>query len=197
MDKKELILDAMQKLMTTEKGMDSSVSDIAKCAGIGKGSIYYYFKSKEEILEALIDRTYHKIIENCRVLIESSHLDAISNLKLLIQSYYNSLENSYLDKYLHLPQNAFMHQKSLAKILLELTPIVDSILRQGIKEGSLECNFPTEYSQIILSVFTFLMDPGIFNWSNKQRINKMKALANIMELGLNLEPNSMNFLFAN
>lgn len=56
MDKKILILNAMEELIVEDKGMACTVSDIAKQAGIGKGSIYYYFKSKEEILDALVDR---------------------------------------------------------------------------------------------------------------------------------------------
>ena len=52
--KKDLILDAMQELMNKSNAQTISVSDIAKKAGIGKGSIYYYFKSKEEILEGVI-----------------------------------------------------------------------------------------------------------------------------------------------
>ena len=35
-----------------------TVSEIAQTAGMGKGSIYYYFSSKEAILEALVERTY-------------------------------------------------------------------------------------------------------------------------------------------
>ena len=65
--KTDLILDSMQKLMQKKEAKSISVSDIAKEAGIGKGSIYYYFKSKEEYLAA-IDRlamtrdavTYHE-----------------------------------------------------------------------------------------------------------------------------------------
>ena len=48
--KKDLILDTMQKLMNEKPSQAISVSDIAREAGIGKGSIYYYFKSKEEIM---------------------------------------------------------------------------------------------------------------------------------------------------
>ena len=47
--KKDMILDAMQRLMNQNSAQSISVSDVAKEAGIGKGSIYYYFKSKEEI----------------------------------------------------------------------------------------------------------------------------------------------------
>ena len=52
-DKYERILDALQTLLENKNLQTISVSEIAQEAGIGKGSIYYYFSSKEAILEAL------------------------------------------------------------------------------------------------------------------------------------------------
>ena len=58
--KYDLILDALQQLLEEKKIQNISVSEIAQRAGIGKGSIYYYFPSKEAILDALIERSYEK-----------------------------------------------------------------------------------------------------------------------------------------
>lgn len=53
-NKRDLILDALQELMSGSSAQAISVSEIAQKAGIGKGSIYYYFSSKNEIIEAVI-----------------------------------------------------------------------------------------------------------------------------------------------
>lgn len=45
------ILDALQTLLAKKNIQTISVSEIAQTAGIGKGSIYYYFPSKSAILE--------------------------------------------------------------------------------------------------------------------------------------------------
>ena len=74
--KKDMILDAMQRLMNQTSAQSISVSDVAKEAGIGKGSIYYYFKSKEEILEAVIERSYSAAIEKAK------------NLLFMLSCYY-------------------------------------------------------------------------------------------------------------
>ena len=58
--KYDLILDALQQLLEEKKIQNISVSEIAQKAGIGKGSIYYYFPSKDAILDALIERNYEK-----------------------------------------------------------------------------------------------------------------------------------------
>ena len=56
--KSEKILDALQQLLEEKSIQHISVSEIAAKAGIGKGSIYYYFPSKDAIVDALIERSY-------------------------------------------------------------------------------------------------------------------------------------------
>ena len=60
------ILDALQELLKNQKMQTISVSDIAQTAGIGKGSIYYYFPSKDAILDALVERNYEKPLRTAK-----------------------------------------------------------------------------------------------------------------------------------
>ena len=48
-EKYEKILEALRTLLETKKISQISVSEIAQTAGIGKGSIYYYFSSNYKI----------------------------------------------------------------------------------------------------------------------------------------------------
>lgn len=194
MDKSELILNSMMDLLAEDKGAACSVSDIAKKAGIGKGSIYYYFKSKEEIFDALVEREYNKIIEGCRAIIDNSKLNAVEKLALLIQSYRSSMVDSSIDEYLHQQQNAAIHQKSLAKILSSLKPLVAGIIKQGIDEKLFQCSIPEETAEIILSVYCFLFDPGIFFWTPEQVTLKLTALSDLLEHGLMAPKGSFQFL---
>lgn len=195
MDKRELILKAMQELLKEGNAGIASVSDIARKAGIAKGGIYYYFRSKEEIIDELVDRQYSKIISDCRILVEKSDYKAPDKLGLLLRSYSSGVVDKNLDVYLHSQENAYIHQKSLAKILMELSPIVTSIIEQGNKEGDFKCEYPKEYAEIALSVFTFLLDPGIFEWSKEEITKKMKALANVLEKGLGAKSGTFLFLY--
>lgn len=193
MNKKDLILDAMLDLLKEKS--NASISDIAKKAGMAKGGIYYYYSSKDEILDSLIDRSYNEIIENCRKKLQENEVDALSKFRLLFTTYFNQHVTSEIDTYLHLPQNAELHQKSLGKILTEISPILTDILKQGVEEGIFHCDFVKEYSEIILSVFTFLLDPGIFRWTPNEVYSKLKALADLLERGLMLLTGSMSFLY--
>lgn len=195
MDKRNLILNAMQELLEHDRGASCSVSDIAKTAAIGKGSIYYYFKSKDEIFDALAEREYNKIIEKCKEQINKSKADAIQKFALLFQSYRSSVVSLAMDAYLHQQQNAAIHQKSLAKILLSLSPIIADIIRQGVQEKSFHCDKPQETAEIILSVYCFLYDPGIFAWTPEQLKSKASALAVLLEKGLAASKGTFQFLY--
>jgi len=55
--RRDEILDVAQNLFITKGVQATSVEDILKEVGIAKGTLYYHFSSKEEILRSLISRT--------------------------------------------------------------------------------------------------------------------------------------------
>lgn len=195
MNKKELILNTMQELFREGKAGAASVSDIAKRAGIAKGGLYYYFRSKEEVMDALVEREYAHIIQNCENIFNNNSLNATNKFVLLLHNFNNAYIDPSLNEYLHQPQNAGIHQKALAKLILSLSKLVSAIIEQGIQEGIYQCEYPEEYAQIILSVFTFLLDQSIFDWTPAQRIQKLEALASLIENGLSTEKGSFSFLY--
>lgn len=196
-EKKSSILDALEQLILNGEGDHCSVSDIAHKAGIGKGTTYYYFSSKEEIFDALIERTYSKIIDQCEDAVHEASVSAIEKTKILFETYFSSKLVMPLDKYLHQPENAYIHQKSLAKILTSLTPILSSIIKQGIKEHTFICEYPTESAELILSEYCFLFDPGFFSWTNEEMQRKYAFLPKAWELILGAPKNSFSFLMSN
>ena len=84
--KRDLILDAMEYLLIENSAQSISVSDIAKKAGIGKGSIYYYFQSKNDILEAMMERSYSIVIEKCKEQLEVKTMDAFKKMAVIFQT---------------------------------------------------------------------------------------------------------------
>ena len=114
-NKKDMILDAMQELMGSANVQAISVSDIAQKAGIGKGSIYYYFSSKNDIIDAVIERNYSRVLDEGRELAASSHLDAFKKLEII---YHACLDSSMelrrreeIRTFNEQQESAFIHQK--------------------------------------------------------------------------------------
>ncbi len=70
-DKRSAILRAAIKVFAGKGYFSSKVSDIAREAGIADGTVYLYFKSKEEILHSVFDRAMKEFIEEGKRELES------------------------------------------------------------------------------------------------------------------------------
>jgi len=62
-DKREAILRAATKVFARKGYFNSKVADVARAAGIADGTVYLYFKSKNEILHSIFDRAMEEFIE--------------------------------------------------------------------------------------------------------------------------------------
>ncbi len=65
-DKREAILRAAIKVFAQKGYFSSKVADIAKEAGIADGTVYLYFKSKDEVLHSIFDRAMEEFIAEGR-----------------------------------------------------------------------------------------------------------------------------------
>lgn len=69
-ERKMEILDIAEHLFETKGFDNTSTNDILNEIGIARGTLYYHFKSKEEILDAIISRLTRQLLEKAKKLIE-------------------------------------------------------------------------------------------------------------------------------
>src|SRR5438552_17807271 len=65
-DKRETLLRAAIRVFAHNGYFNSKVADIAREAGVADGTVYLYFKSKEEILHSIFDRSMEEAIADGR-----------------------------------------------------------------------------------------------------------------------------------
>lgn len=196
-DKKKLILDSAEQLLTQMSDEDVTIKLIADNAGIGKGSIYYYFESKEEIISAVMDRCYKKAVREYFSVI-NSHATALEKFKSLFQclirkEFHNRQQNVIIS--LHLHEDLMLHNKLKLSAIEEVSPILTDILRQGTAEGSMFTDTPEESAEIIVAVITFLMDSSVFPHDKRKMTNKLKIIAKVLDTCLRTPPGSFDFLY--
>src|ERR1051325_4075510 len=68
-DKRERILDAAERIFARHGFFAAKVSDVAKEAGVADGTIYLYFKSKDDLLISLFERRMQQLNETLRTAI--------------------------------------------------------------------------------------------------------------------------------
>lgn len=196
-DKRELILDAMEELMEKMPDKDISVSLISRTAGIAKGGVYYYFSGKEEILDAVVERSYKKAIHEFFGELRSEE-SALKKIKLLFRSM---LKSEFRDKQknliltLHLNEDIQLHNKMKMIAVREVAPILTSLLYQGCEEGSIQIEYPDESAEMIVAVITFFLDNKVFPADSSSMYRKLKIFSTVLDTCLHAEPGSFDFLY--
>ena len=197
-NKREQILDAMQELMGSSNAQAISVSDIAQKAGIGKGSIYYYFSSKNDIIDAVIERSYSRVLDAGKELAASSHMDAFKKMELI---YHACLDSSTelrrqeaIGTFNEQQESAFIHQKFARIIITSLKPILTDIIRQGMEEGTIHCEYPEETAQIVLTVLTITLDNNLIPADQDQIGRILTAFTQMQEKSMDIPAHTLEFV---
>jgi len=73
-ERKQEILDAALSLFSEKGYSKTSIRDIQDAVGIARGTMYYHFASKEEILDALIMRLHNAVITKAKTLAENNNI---------------------------------------------------------------------------------------------------------------------------
>lgn len=196
-EKYDIILDAARELMCSKGSVaDITVDMIAKQAGIGKGSIYYYFSSKDEIIDAVIDQCYTVAIGDFIEEIKTRS-NSLEKLKLLFQSILSSElrdKSRNVIRELHLQNDIVTNYKLMMASIKVISPIVTDLLVEGTEKGELHAEFPEESSRMIVAMLTFLLDNYFFPDSAENRLRSLKLYSQILETCLKTKPGSFDFL---
>ena len=147
----------------------ATMEDIAFAAGMGKSSIYYYFKSKEEIFESVVKKEAHEIsleLEKKVISVNDNPKDKIRNYVLIRMQYlkemvnfYQTLKNDYLG-------NLAFTERIRKKYDKEEQQTIKKILEEGVNQGIFKVR-NTKFAAIALVTFlkgleiTLLIDEEI------------------------------------
>ncbi len=196
--KRNQILDALQHLLESKEIQEITVSEIAKTAGIGKGSIYYYFPSKEAILEALIQRNYEQPLRTAKNLAAQSNISPFTRMAMIFQACRNS--SSELLRHRSSPANlrthegTLIHQKYLEHLVRELKPTLTQIIEQGIKAGEIHFDRPAALAEIVLIVLAVKLDNFFIPSSDEEIEETIQGLISLLEKGTGTPEGSFNYL---
>ena len=195
--KYDQILNALQKLLKSKDIKSISISEIAQTAGIGKGSIYYYFPSKDSILEALIERTYEKPLKTATTLADQKEVSPFTRMAMIFQACQNSSSEFLKQKNTSAtgaPEQAYIHQKFMNHLIGGLKPTLSEIIRQGIEKGQIRFEYPAALAEIVLIVLTVKLDNTILPSTQEEIETTVRALVALLEKGTENPIGSLNFL---
>lgn len=131
--KKELIKIAYELFIS--KGYENtSVDEIIEKAGIAKGTYYYHFESKEQMLEEVVNMMIDAGVERAKQILQSD-LKIEEKLVYTILALRAAPEEQSMQDAIHEKENIILHQKTNNRIIEEAVPILSEIAREAKKEG--------------------------------------------------------------
>ena len=159
--KNEIIEKAMNLFF--EKGFyGTAVSDIVKELGIAQGTFYYYFKSKEDVLNEIIKMYVEMFIKLAIPIVEDKSLNAIEKMEKILQiEFHVNDENENFVFNLHSMKNLDIHQKVFGEIVKSYAPLLVKVIEQGIEEETFNTKFPLETVEVLFIGFHFMFVIGI------------------------------------
>ncbi|WP_075719255.1 TetR/AcrR family transcriptional regulator [Roseburia sp. 499] len=187
-ERKNEIIDTAERLFAMKGYEQCSVNDILTEIGIAKGTFYHYFKSKEEVLDAVIGKSTGMIAERVTEVVDNKSLapdDKVLQV-FLAMKIENQMEEGFLEE-MHKVENTLMHQKSLVSIIEVLTPILTQVVEEGNQSGAFHCEYPEQFMQIFLSSAITLLDDGIFQVAPEKIQGLFIALVAVLEKMLGVE----------
>jgi len=195
-ERKNEILDAAEQLFTTKGYAKTTINDILREVGIAKGTFYYYFQAKEEVMEAVVNRFISQGASAARTIAEDTKLTAHEKLLkiLLAQKAEPASSKEQMIEELHQVANAEMHQKSITESVVQLAPILSAVVEQGIQEGVFQTPFPLETSELLLVSSSMLFDEGMFQWQPAEMVKKAEAFIHVMEVTLGAKQGSFDYM---
>ena len=193
---REEIIALGKQLFITKGYEKTSVEEMIRTLGISKGGFYHHFKSKEEVMDAVIMQITMKIVDNIKDIVALENLDCLTKMGYVLHAMNIQEEgtDSILDV-MHKPQNALMHQKSLVMMVNEISPFFSMVLEQGNKEGVLHCAYTDENAQMMLILGQLLFDDGVFSMCEEKKEKYMIAFMDSIEKIVGAENGTIRKLF--
>ena len=191
--KSDIIRTAL--LLFKSRGYEqTTMQEVMDQLGIAKGTIYHYFKSKEELLEAVVENLVAGNIEELQNLLDKTDGDALQKIRCLIEAGNLAASHDELLEHLHQPGNTGMHIRMLAAALTQQAPIYAELIGQGCREGLFQTEHPLECAEFILSAIQFLTDAGLYPWSQPDLMRRALAFPDLIEAQLKAPRGSFQFM---
>ncbi len=188
------IVKAARHLFQVQEYDKTTMQDVIDTLGIAKGTIYHYFKSKEALLEAVIEDIVEQNIELMQTILKEAKGNALQKMKLLVKAGNMAADNKDILNNLHKPGNDAMHCRLLAAAIVKQAPLYAELIQQGCSEGIFETKAPLECAEFILSAIQFLTDMGIYPWKQEDLSRRMQAFPKLLEQILKAPEGSFQFL---
>lgn len=163
---REAILDAATRVFGRMGFQDAKMADIAAEAGVAAGTVYNYFKNKEEVFRSILDRTQELVFQ--RIMAHQGIVDPVERMRASLRTALSFLEEhgALFSLYISIGGGFDWAQKRSAQALHDAQharyfALSSANLAEAAQRGQVRADIPSEQLAVLLGG---LFDATIFAW---------------------------------
>lgn len=193
-ERRREIISTSRELFLRQDYENTTMQDVMTKLQIAKGTAYHYFRSKEELLEAVVEDMVAEYMLMIEKAVDECQGNCLEKMRILVTSGNVASRQKDTMDHLHRPGNMGMHVRVLAVTLTRLAPLYARLISQGCEEGIFHTEHPLECAEMLLAGIQFMVDVGCYPWSQKDLERRIQAIPNLIENQLHAPKNSFNFM---
>ena len=170
------------------KGYDNtSIDDIINEAKIAKGTYYYYFESKEETLEEVINMMINDEVTSAKEILKMP-ISIPEKLVRIITSLRPKKNEQEIQNTLNKKDNIVMHEKINNRIIEEAVTLLEQVVMEGIENKIFNCTHIKERLKMLLIMSNELFD------NDEPNMNQVEVFIDTAEKMLGAKEGTLEFI---
>jgi len=172
-ERRPQIIAAARQVFIRKGYRKTTMPDVAREAGLSVGGVYWYFKSKDEIVAAILDQCFQDDLEALKILLDSA-ASASARVRSFVVRYAETYSNyewlnpigiQFYAEAIHDPTVRLFIQKYLAHYRQALVTLIE----QGIQRGEFRPVAPVDTANALLGLeeglaLLIVADPEGVDW---------------------------------
>ena len=151
-ERREEILDAAEALFASCGYASTSTNDIIDRVGIARGTLYYHFRSKEEILDAVVLRFTQSLLDRAEQVAADTSVPLYDRIAMTMMALSSDTDlGRELLSCIHKSENALLHQKVQDIMIDKSSAVFARLIEEGNEAGVFSCAYPLEAASMIMT----------------------------------------------
>lgn len=183
--RKREIVAAAQALFIEKGFAETRISDIAKKLGLSQGVFYYYFDSKDAVIDEIVAGYVRELV--------AASETAVAGLddplrRLVAMAEVQRALNTRVNARIHAIRGVDMHERIIRALVLDYVPLMQTAL-----DGHRDNQETRYWLETFVVAGNVLFDPGLFHWPPEAHAARVDHLIALMEQTRNLPVGSLSF----
>lgn len=177
---KNQILEVAWKIFEEQDYDDVTMQQIVDTLDISKEAVYYHFKDKEMLFEEIVLNSLRVEIENLKSLLNNPKLTVREKVSEFILYISSSEIRKKLIDYMCSQKKPTFFMKNIRASIIEITPLLSCLIKQGIEEGIFKTDYPDEVSEVFIILINIWLDPILFRDSTEKYFKRIEFLSEFL-----------------